>query len=605
MTTLPDVPDAPATIPALIRRNARDHPGLPALSWPSREGTGWSTLTWERARAEIAALAAGLASLGVSRDDTVLLLMSNRPEHWLTDLALVHLGAVPITLYDTSAPEQLAHMARHSRAKLAIVENAAAAARMAPLLTAGLALERLVVVEEAEAGEHTPWSGLGTAAPAPDFEALTDRVRPEDRLTVIYTSGTTGPPKGVVVSHRTVLNNAVALDEVVEMPEHVEHIGYLPLAHIAERMLGIYLPVFRASHVYLCPDYQAVGAVAREVRPREFFGAPRVWEKLAAAVRARLATLPDAQREAIAAAGEVARAHIACREDGRRLPDELEARFRAVQKQILTPLLAAGGLDRVVWAASASAPMPLDVVRFWADLGLVVMDGWGLTETVGVATCNSPRSGFRLGSVGRPISSVEIRAAEDGEILVRGTSLFDGYLQPDGSVRPATDAAGWLPTGDIGRIDEDGFLWITDRKKEMIITSTGKNISPALVESALKEHPLIGQAFVHGEGRSYLVALLVIDPETAPGWVGTADTDPAALAAHPRVLAEVRRAVEAANARLNRTEQVKRYRVLGREWAPETGELTPSLKLRRAVIRERYATELDALYAESEPRPAP
>lgn len=273
-----------------------------------------------------------------------------------------------------------------------------------------------------------------------------------------------------------------------------------------------------------------------------------------------------------------------------------------MREKVLQPLLAAGGLDRVAWTASASAPMSLDVVRFWSGLGVVIMDAWGLTETTGVATTNSPRTGFRLGSVGRPVSSVEVRLAEDGEIEVRGASVFSGYLQQDGSVRSALDDDGWLATGDIGRIDDDGYVWLTDRKKEMIITSTGKNVSPALVENTLKEHPLIGQALVHGDNRSYLVALLVLDPEAAPAWAAAhgidAGDDLAALAAQPAVREEVDRAVAAANTLLNRTEQVKRYRLLAREWGPATGELTPSLKMRRRVIRDRHAIELTELYAD-------
>ncbi|NUO43578.1 MAG: long-chain fatty acid--CoA ligase, partial [Streptomyces sp.] len=424
---------------------------------------------------------------------------------------------------------------------------------------------------------------------------------PDDPLTVVYTSGTTGEPKGVVLTHAQVLANARALDEVVELPAHVEHICYLPFAHIAERMLGIYLPCHRASHVHLCADPTAVAGVVREVRPRQFFGVPRIWEKLAAAVRAGLAALPAEQQKAVEAAAEVAREHVGFRERGERPPEELEAAYDRCRREVLLPLLAMGGLDRVTWAASASAPMALDVVRFWAGLGVVIMDAWGLTETTGVATANSPKTGFRLGSVGRPVSSVQVRTAEDGELRVRGESVFAGYLQEDGSVSSALDDEGWLSTGDIGRVDDDGYVWITDRKKEMIITSTGKNVSPALVENTLKEHPLIGQALVHGDRRSYLVALLVLDAEAAPVWAaahGIEDTDPAALVVHPEIRQEVERAVTAANAQLNRTEQVKRFHLLGEEWGPETGELTPSLKMRRRVIHDKYAADLDQLYGD-------
>ncbi|MFE6640299.1 AMP-dependent synthetase/ligase [Streptomyces tendae] len=606
--TAGEPPDAPArrTLPRLLARNARDYPRLPGLSWQPPEGDGngdWTTLTWAEIHEHTQRLAAGYAGLGVGRGDHVLMMMANRPEHWLSDLALVRLGAVPVSVYGTAAPEQISHIARNCRARVAVVEGADQVRLWEPLLTdADTPLERLVVAEPGGEGGHVPYAGL-LREPAPErFREELDAASPEDPLTVVYTSGTTGEPKGVVLTHRQVLANALALDAVVELPPHVEHICYLPFAHIAERMLGIYLPCHRASHVYLCADPAAVGTVVRKVRPAQFFGVPRIWEKLCAAVRAVLSLMPAEQREVIDAACAVAREHVGYRERGESPPAELEERYARAREEVLLPLLAAGGLDRVTWAASASAPMPVDVVDFWAGFGVVIMDAWGLTETTGVATTNSPRTGFRLGSVGRPVESVEVRLAADGEIEVRGESVFSGYLRPDGSVRSALDADGWLATGDIGRTDDDGYLWLTDRKKEMIITSTGKNVSPALVENALKEHPLIGQALVHGDRRSYLVALLVLDAEAAPAWAAAhgveADGTVAGLVAHPAVRAEVDRAVAAANSRLSRTEQVKRYELLAGEWGPATGELTPSLKMRRRVIRDKYAEALAGLYGD-------
>ncbi|MGW5569383.1 AMP-dependent synthetase/ligase [Streptomyces tendae] len=606
--TAGEPPDAPArrTLPRLLARNARDYPRLPGLSWQPPEGDGngdWTTLTWAEIHEHTQRLAAGYAGLGVGRGDHVLMMMANRPEHWLSDLALVRLGAVPVSVYGTAAPEQISHIARNCRARVAVVEGADQVRLWEPLLTdADTPLERLVVAEPGGEGGHVPYAGL-LREPAPErFREELDAASSEDPLTVVYTSGTTGEPKGVVLTHRQVLANALALDAVVELPPHVEHICYLPFAHIAERMLGIYLPCHRASHVYLCADLAAVGTVVRKVRPAQFFGVPRIWEKLCAAVRAVLSLMPAEQREVIDAACAVAREHVGYRERGESPPAELEERYARAREEVLLPLLAAGGLDRVTWAASASAPMPVDVVDFWAGFGVVIMDAWGLTETTGVATTNSPRTGFRLGSVGRPVESVEVRLAADGEIEVRGESVFSGYLRPDGSVRSALDADGWLATGDIGRTDDDGYLWLTDRKKEMIITSTGKNVSPALVENALKEHPLIGQALVHGDRRSYLVALLVLDAEAAPAWAAAhgveADGTVAGLVAHPAVRAEVDRAVAAANSRLSRPEQVKRYELLAGEWGPATGELTPSLKMRRRVIRDKYAEALAGLYGD-------
>ncbi|MEV0524096.1 AMP-binding protein [Streptomyces sp. NPDC050439] len=602
MTTILRLPGEPAdiTLPALLLRNAEDHGDHPALSWRATPEAEWTTLTWREARRKVAVLAAGYTALGVRRGEHVLMMMGNRPEHWLSDLALVHIGAVPITVYGTSAPEQIAHIARHSRARFAIIEGARELERWEPLLTDPDApIERLVVVEAADAGPHRTYGSLhatGSRLFDPDaFEKAWCESRADDPLTVVYTSGTTGDPKGVRITHRNVVLNGVALDAVVELPDFVEHISYLPFAHVAERMLGIYLPVFRASHVYLCADPTAVAATARELRPAQFFGVPRVWEKLAASVKAVLAGLPQEQRESIEAANETARARVDRVERGEEPPADLERAYLEAKEKVIGPLLSLAGFDRLVWTASAAASMPLDVVRFWAGFDIVIMDAWGLTETTGVVTINTPDA-FRLGSVGRPLDGLEIRTTDDGEILVRGATVFDGYLLPDGGVESACDADGWFATGDVGRIDEDGFLWLTDRKKELIVTSTGKNVSPALVENTLKEHPLIGQALVHGDGHSYLVALLVLDAEMAPVWAAghgiTGD-----LMASEAVQEEVARAVEAANARLNRTEQIKRYRLLGEEWGPETGELTPSLKLRRRVIREKYAEAIDGLYA--------
>ncbi|WP_420079049.1 AMP-dependent synthetase/ligase [Streptomyces sp. JL4002] len=594
------------TFSALLARNAAEHGDLPALSWRSGPDTAaeWTTLTWSEVRRKVAVLASGYAALGVGRGEHVLLMMGNRPEHWLSDLALVHLGAVPVTVYGTSAPEQIAHIARHSRARIAVVEGARELVRWEPLLAdASVPLERLVVAEAAEAGAHTAYASLYASGArthrADAFEKAWQESRPEDPLTVVYTSGTTGDPKGVRLSHRNLVLQAVRIDRGVDLPEHAQHICYLPFAHIAERVLGIYLPLLRASHVMLCADPAAVAGAVRELRPVQFFGVPRVWEKLAASVRAVLAQLPEEQRTAIEAANDLARTRAAHAERGEEVPAELEAAYAGAKERALDPLLTLAGLDRLVWTASATAPMPIDVVRFWAGWGITIMDAWGLTETSGVCTLNSAASGYRLGSVGRPIEGLELRIAEDGEVFTRGETVFDGYLRPDGTVESAADADGWFPTGDVGRIDEDGFLWITDRKKELIITSTGKNVSPALVENTVKEHPLIGQALVHGDGRSYLVALLVLDAELAPVWArsrGIEADSAAALAAHPAVREEIARAVDAANARLNRTEQIKRYRLLTEEWGPETGELTPSLKLRRRIVRDKYGDQLDALY---------
>ncbi len=609
LTTILRLPADPAdvTVPALLHRNAADHPDLPALSWHADQAPRWTTLTWAQVRTRVLRLAAALAGLGVHRADKVLMMMPDIPEHWLCDLALVHLGAVPVSVYNTASPDQIRHIARHSGAGIALLDGPEEAARWeAVLADTGSRVSRLFTVRPG-----TPFPRIAhlerTGGDVAAVEAAWRAARATDLLTVVYTSGTTGDPKGVAITHRAVLANALALDGATDLPDHVAHVCYLPFAHIAERMLGIYLPLFRAGHVYLCPDPAQLGAVLRDVHPVQFFGVPRIWEKLAAAVRTALEQAPRDRREAVAAAGAVAVRYQEQAERGEQPGEELAAAYRAAREEVLAPVLALGGLDRVEHASSASAPLPPSVREFWAGFGIRIMDAWGLTETMGVATTNRPGA-FRAGSVGRATDGIEVKLAADGEILVRGAFVTSGYVRADGGLDPVADADAWFATGDVGRLDDDGFLWLTDRKKELIITSQGKNVSPALVENALKAHPLIGQAMAHGDGRPYLVALLVLDAEAASAWAAARHIagTPAELAAHPQVAAEVAAAVRTANATLNRSEQVKKYLLLHREWSPESGELTPSLKLVRRVLVRRYAEELDALYADGRsPRSRP
>ncbi|MBB5937261.1 AMP-dependent synthetase/ligase [Streptomyces zagrosensis] len=596
-------PSQDLTLPALLLRNAEWYGDLPALSWRGPDAA-WTSMTWAEARQVIVELAAGLAGVGVRRGERVLLMMANRPEHWLSDLAAVHLGAVPVSVYGTAAPEQIAHIVRHSGARVAIIDGARELERWGPLLVKEVGqLERLIVVDPIAADGAYPV--MSYAAVLADgvhrhdpgsFDREWRQLRSSDPVTVVYTSGTTGDPKGVVATHRQVIRSGVGIDQKFIVPAHAAHICYLPFAHIAERMLGLYLPLLRASHVYFCGDPGDLAGTVRDVRPEEFFGVPRVWEKFTAAVRGAISQLPAQRQAAIEAANETARSWVAYRERAEEPPEALTTAYAEAKRDVLDPLLLLMGFDRLVWAVSAAAPMPQDVVRFWTGFGVVILDAWGMSETTGVCTLNH-HAGFRLGSVGRPIDGIEVRIAADGEIEVRG-ELVCGYLQEDGSVQPLGGATGWFGTGDMGSLDEDGYLYVTDRKKELIITSTGKNVSPVLVENTLKEHPLIGQALVYGDRRSYLVALLVLDVDTATVWAARQgiEAEPVALPQHRAVLAEIDRAVAGANSRLNRTEMVKRYRLLDREWGPETGELTPSLKLRRRVVHARYAEVIAGMY---------
>jgi long-chain acyl-CoA synthetase len=582
---------AGSTISALLWRNAEDHPTLPALSWLSEDG--WQTQNWSQARARVLSIASALATLGVGYADRVLLKMPIGAEHWLSDLALLHLGAVPISVYETASIEQVAFIARSSRARLAVVDGATAE-HWDNLLGGRIPLERLVVV-----GDHplhvsfTQLTGESHTA-----ECTWRSLSPNSPLTIVYTSGTTNDPKAILVTQHGALLGAESIARRFDLPPHTEHLAHLTFAHMAGRMLGLYIPLLRAEHVYLWPDPRRVFQAVRDFHPSMFCGVPRVWEKFAAAAEVELARIPPNQRDRIDHARAVSREHFTYLEQGKRPPPRLARSYSLVKEGILDPLLAPLGLDRLLLPLSTGAPLPMDVVRFWASLGVLICDSYGLSETTVAVSCGVP-STYRPGSSGRPLDGVEARCAEDGEILVSSPFLADGYAQADGSTTPLGTSGGWFATGDTGRIDPDGYLWINGRKKELIVTSTGRNVSPALVEAELTTHPMVGHALAYGDGRSYLVALIVLDPEVATSWVAgrgiTGSIDD--ISVHPDLLAEVERAVLAANARLNNTEQIRRYQVIAQGWSVEGGELTPTMKVKRHLVTEKYASEIEDLYA--------
>ncbi|MFD8520137.1 AMP-dependent synthetase/ligase [Streptomyces capillispiralis] len=590
------------TIPGLLRRNARRFAARPALT--TGPGPDAGTLSWAQLRAEVAALTRGLTVLGLRRGDRMLIAMTRRAEHWVADLAAVHAGALPCSTYDTLSTEQIGAVARHSGATVLVLEGEEQVRRWRPVLDDLPNLRAVVVLDWDAAPADDPrfvsYAAVRGATPPDDaaFEELTDAVTPDQPLTLVYTSGTTGDPKGVVLSHRNVIYESLMQDRLVPVPEHPRSVAYLPLAHIAERVLGIYMPLCNAGHVTICPEPDQLLPTLRAVRPHGFFGVPRVWEKLAAGLRARLAALPPDQAEAVTQARKTALEVHRLRSEGKDLPADLAEPLEQLDAQVMRTFRAAVGLDECHRAFSGAAPVPAAVLEFLASVGLPVYEVWGLSETTGAATVSTPGA-YALGSVGRPGPGIEVRVADDGELLVRGPVVFAGYLRADGGIEPGTDADGWLATGDVGTVDSRGFVTVTDRKKEIIITDGGKNIAPTRVESLLRAHPLIAHAVAIGDRRRYLTALLVLDEETAPLWArdhGIEETGLQALTRHPEVLAALDRAVAEANAVLSRAEQVKKHRVLAGPWTAETGELTPKLSLRRRAIDELHAAAIESMY---------
>lgn len=588
------------TTTTLLRRNAErfaDHPALTTGIDP-----GARTLSWSELRSEVAALTGGLAALGLGAGDRMLIMASKRPEHWIADLAATHLGAIPCTVYDTLSTEQIEYLATHSAARVVVLEGAEQLRKWQPSLADLPALRAVVVLEEGAIPAGDPrfvsYRALRSPEQADAFERRVDTVTQDQPACMVYTSGTTGNPKAVVLSHRNVIYESVMLDELIPVAAHPRSVSYLPMAHIAERVLGIYLPLTNAGHVTVCASPDQLLPTLAAVRPHGFFGVPRVWEKMATGLRAQLMNLPQEQAAAVDRAREVALEVFRLRANGKPVPDELASTHAELDAGILRGIRAQLGLDSSARNFSGAAPIPVPVLEFLAGFGLDVMEVWGLSETTGCATVSTAES-FTIGAVGEAAPGMEIQPGADGELYVRGPVVFSGYLQDDGTVESAVDADGWFATGDVGMIGEDGVVSITDRKKEIIITTGGKNIAPTEIEAHLRAHPLIGQAVAIGDGRPYVTALLVLDEEIAPTWAaqhGITAGDIAELAEHPDIRAELDRAVRDANEALARVEQVKNHHVIGTAWTPESGELTPKLSLRRRLITERYADTIESLY---------
>jgi long-chain acyl-CoA synthetase len=545
--------------------------------------------SWQDYADAVRKRAAGLAALGVKRGDTVGFMLVNRPALHLTDAAAMHLGAACFSVYNTSSPEQIEHLVGDAGNRVIVTEQAF----LETVLAAREQVEGLehVVVVDGEAPEGTisveELERMGE--PGFDFEAAWRAVEPADVLCLIYTSGTTGPPKGVQLTHDNMVSVWRACDQVQETTPGGRMISYLPSAHIADRWAGIYAQMLYGNCVYCCPDPRQMVAYSIEVKPTVWGGVPRIWEKLKAAIEIGIAAESDeAKREATVAAIELGRRRARALMDGG-AGAALEAEWKRADEQVLSTIRAMLGLDQVESFVVGAAPTPPEVLEFFLALGIEIRETWGMSETTAITTLNPP-GGVRVGTVGPPIPNTEVKLAEDGEVMVRGPQVMAGYRNLPEKTAEALSEDGWLLTGDIGEFDEAGYLRIVDRKKELIINAAGKNMSPANIEAKLKAAtPLIAQAVAIGDNRPYNVALLALDSESLAAR-GLSPEDPA-------VAEEIATAVEAANARLSRVEQIKRFKVLPGEWVPGGEELTPTMKLKRRPIERKYEAEIEALYA--------
>ncbi|HWE08037.1 MAG TPA: AMP-binding protein, partial [Solirubrobacteraceae bacterium] len=493
---------------------------------------------------------------------------------------------------------EIEFLIRDAGARVAIVEQAF----LEPMLEARRQLpdlEHVIVVDGAPPDGVLALSEVEGADPGFDAAGAAATVSPDDVLTLIYTSGTTGHPKGVELTHRAALFTAVQVKELMDFPPGSRVISWLPSAHIAERMAHHYIPVVFAGTVTSVPNPREVVSYLPQVRPTWFFAVPRIWEKLKAGLEAMLSGQPEDQRRPIEEALAASLERVRLRRRGEPVPPELEAQVVAADERIFSNIRRMLGFDQVAAVNAGAAPTPVDVVEFFHALGIELAELWGMSETCGTGAVNRPGH-VKIGSVGPASPGVELTLADDGEVLCRGQFLMSGYRNQPERTAEAIDADGWLHTGDIGTIDEDGFLTIVDRKKEIIINAAGKNMSPANIEATLKSgSPLIGQAVCIGDRRPYNTALIVLDADFAPQWAeqnGLGDRPFEQLAAEPRMMEAVQAGVDAANARLARVEQIKKFTILPGDWVPGGDELTPTIKLKRRPISEKYAETIEAMY---------
>lgn len=594
------------TIPSAIEESARLAPDVKGLAW-KRDGE-WKSLTFTEYREAIRDAANAWLALGLQPGEFVTMLARNIPEHYLADLGAVHARGVGVSLYNTLSPEQIVYIVNHCEASYVVAEHGDCLDKFLKIKEEIPTVRKLIVVDTPEdfsgdgewliGWEDFLESGRKIGQENPDaFDKSWKVVKPEDLLTLIYTSGTTGPPKGVMIDHLNVLYVGHMLNSVGNREPGDRVISYLPLAHIAERAGSMYLaPIFQTT-VYLCDDFLQMGTFLQEVKPTIFFGVPRVFEKMHAALLAGLAAAEETPRQMAEMAIETGRQVAAYEQKGEPVPDELKSQYEAVQ-MVLSPIRARLGLDECRYLISGAAPISTEVLEFFHAIGLKIAEVYGQSEDTGPTSLN-PYERIKIGTVGPALPGVEVKLADDGELLVRGPNVTRGYYKDPELTAETFDKDGWLHSGDVCEIDEDGYLKVVDRKKEIIITAGGKNIAPSNLENALKEHALIGQVAVIGDRRKFVSALIVLDSEVAPGWAqqhGLEGKSTAELAQDPAVIEEIQRTVDEVNKGFSNSEQVRKFTVLPTEWTAESEELTPTLKLKRRVIDEKYADEINAMY---------
>jgi long-chain acyl-CoA synthetase len=590
------------TLVQLFLRQAASRGGNPAMF--HRDGDHWAPIGWDDYATQARSLAAFFMSTGLLPSEHVAIWSFNRPEFVISSTATLLAGACTAPLYQTLSAEEAAYVFAHSDSPIAVVENQALLARVLAVRDRLPSLRCVVLMDgDVPAGEEAfvvTWADAmrrGTDAVATlgdELDARGDAVGPADVATLVYTSGTTGPPKAVMATHQNLIAAINALAPIVDLSTDDRVLSYLPLAHILERLNSEIRLYCAGNPLWFAASIAEMPAEVRDLRPTCFVGVPRVWEKMAATIDSTIDALPAPRRRiarwAISVGGQV----VDCAQRGSTPSRVLVMRHRLADRLVLRHVREETGLDQAHTLITGAAPISPHVLRFFHALGLEILEGYGMSENMTVTSVNR-RGHAHLGTVGQVIPGVDLRIADDGEICMRGEVLFAGYYKdPVATAEAVVD--GWLHTGDIGELDTGGFLRITDRKKDLIITAGGKNVSPSNIEDELRSE-LIANPVVIGDRRPYLVALLTLDTSGLAALAGRLGLLEKAddLISHPKVLDEVRRRVDAVNTNLANVEKIRRWLLLPREFVVGV-ELTPTFKVRRKVVAERFAGEIESLY---------
>jgi long-subunit acyl-CoA synthetase (AMP-forming) len=586
----------PDTVFEVFEATARAHADRPAMRW-KRAGI-WEPITWAEYRAAVRQAARGLAALGVAPGAGVAIMGFSRPEWYVADIATMAAGGLPAGVYTTNTPEQCHYIAEHAEAVVAVVENQEYLERFLAVRDRLPRLKTIVLMEGEPSGEGVlSWAQLleqGSSVGEEEIDRRIAAAKPEDVCTLIYTSGTTGAPKAVMLTHRNISWIAEKCVELLDIRSEDRLIAYLPLSHIAEQVASLYISMATGACVHFAESIDKLADNLREVRPHLFLGVPRVWEKIQAGIQTAGAQNPPLKKKIAAWARKIGLAAGYADQRGQSRPWTYPLANRLVFSKVRAKL----GMDATRFAIASAAPMAVETHEFFLSLGIPIMDVWGMSELTGPATISLPSS-YRTGRSGRVIPGSEMKLADDGELLVRGPHVFRGYYKSEEVTRETLDADGWLHSGDVAEFDDEGFLRITDRKKELIITAGGKNIAPTHLEGKLKQIPAISQAVAIGDRRPYVGALLAVDPNRVAAEAekaGSPARTPEAAAECPVFKAYVEKQVEEINRGLARYESIKRIALLPQELTTDGGELTPTMKLKRRVIHEKHRDAIESLY---------